>query len=221
MNLLALFYLERQILIADLPKSHIYICENIDEYAQQLQEDLKPYRCITYIRDDFLIEDAKAVVAEAYISEEKEKFLILGAKSFNAISQNSLLKIIEEPPRNIVFILLAPSKSLFLPTIRSRLPMVHTKEKSRVASIDISLKNLDLQALFRFVKEHEKLKKHDLQELIEQIFHHAFMLECMELNQEQLDAFDLAYRLIPLNGRSQSILVMLLMTFIAEPRRAN
>jgi len=207
--------------MADLPRSHIYICENIDEYAEQLKEDVKPYRCVTYIHDDFLIEHAKAVIAEAYISEEREKFLILGAKSFTAISQNSLLKIIEEPPTNIVFILLAPSKSIFLPTIRSRLPMIHVKDKSRVAPINISLKNLDLQALFSFVKENEKLKKHDLQELIEQIYHHAFMIECIELNQEQLDAFDLAYRLIPLNGRSQSILVMLLMTFIVEPRRAN
>ncbi len=207
--------------MADLPKSHIYICENIEEYAEQLQEDIKPYRCVTYMREDFLIEDAKAVIAEAYISEEREKFLILGAKSFNAISQNSLLKIIEEPPKNIVFILLASSKSIFLPTIRSRLPMVHVKDKNSTALLNISLKNLDLKALFAFVKENEKLKKHDLQELIEQIYHHAFMVEMMELNQEQLDAFDLAYRLTPLNGRSQSILVMLLMTFIAEPRRAS
>ncbi len=207
--------------MADLPKSHIYICENIEEYAEQLKEDIKPYRCVTYMREDFLIEDAKAVIAEAYISEEREKFLILGAKSFNAISQNSLLKIIEEPPKNIVFILLASSKSIFLPTIRSRLPMVHVKDKNSTALLNISLKNLDLKALFAFVKENEKLKKHDLQELIEQIYHHAFMVEMMELNQEQLDAFDLAYRLTPLNGRSQSILVMLLMTFIAEPRRAS
>ncbi len=207
--------------MADLPKSHIYISENISEYAQQIKEEVYPHRCITYIRDDFLIEDAKAVIAEAYISEEREKFLILGAKSFNAISQNSLLKIIEEPPTNIVFILIAPSKSLFLPTVRSRLPMINIRDKNAVVPIDISLKNLDLQALFSFVKEYEKLKKHDLQALIEQIYHHVFSVERMVLNQEQLDAFDLAYRLIPLNGRSQSILVMLLMTFIKESPRAN
>ncbi|MEA3522862.1 MAG: DNA polymerase III subunit delta' [Campylobacterota bacterium] len=202
-----------------LPQSHIYITENIDEYAQQLQEELKPHRCIAYIRDDFLIEDAKAVIAEAYISEEREKFLLLGAKSFNAVSQNSLLKIIEEPPSNIIFILLAPTKSLFLPTIRSRLPMVNLKEHTAIMPLNISLKDLDIQTLFSFVKENEKYKKHELKQLIEQIYHHACINEAVALNKEQLDAFELAYRLVPLNGRSQSILVMLLMTFIPEPRR--
>ncbi|MEA1918506.1 MAG: DNA polymerase III subunit delta' [Campylobacterota bacterium] len=206
---------------AELPKSHIYITENLHEYAEELKEQVKPHRCVSYIRDDFLIEDAKAVIGEAYISEEREKFLILGAKSFNAISQNSLLKIIEEPPKNIVFILLAPSKSLFLPTIRSRLPMINLKHREDVLALDISLARLDIQALFSFVKAHEQLKRHDLQQLIEQMYHHACVNEAMALNQEQLDAFDLAYRLIPLNGRSQSILVMLLMSFVPEPRRGR
>jgi DNA polymerase-3 subunit delta' len=205
----------------DSVSSHIYISENIDEYAQLICEKVKPHRCVTFIRDDFLIEDAKKVIAEAYISEEREKFLILGAKSFNAISQNSLLKIIEEPPKNIVFILIAPSKSLFLPTIRSRLAMINPKNSTKISSLDISLKNLDINALFSFVKAHESLKRHDLQELIEKIYHHASVNESMLLSQEQLDAFDLAYRLIHLNGRSQSILIMLLMTFIKEPRRVD
>jgi DNA polymerase-3 subunit delta' len=206
---------------AELPSSHIYITENIQEYAQQICEQVKPHRCISFIRDDFHIEDAKSVIAQAYISEESEKFIILGAKSFNAISQNSLLKIIEEPPRNIVFILIAPSKSLFLPTIRSRMPMINPKNRSGIDALDISLSRLDLATLFSFVKTYEKLKSHDLQRLIEQIYHQATINEEMILNQQQLDAFDLSYRLIPLNGRSQSILVMLLMTFIQESHRVN
>ncbi len=211
----------RQNLKTDLPSSHIYISENIDEYAQYICEQVKPHRCVSFIRDDFLIDDAKAVIAEAYISEESKKFLILGAKSFNAVSQNSLLKIIEEPPKNIVFILIAPSKSLFLPTIRSRLAMINPKTTNNIQSLEISLKNLEIDSLFTFVKAHESLKRHDLQELIEQIYNHATVNEEMFLNQEQLDAFDLAYRLIPLNGRSQSILIMLLMTFITELKYAD
>ncbi len=211
----------RQNLRAKLPSSHIYISENIDEYAKEISEQVKPHRCISYIRDDFLIDDAKAVVAEAYISEEREKFLILGAKSFNAISQNSLLKIIEEPPKNIVFILIAPSKSLFLPTIRSRLPMINIKSADEIAPLDISLKNLDIGVLFDFVREYDKLKRHELQAFIERIYHHATVNEGMCISQDQLDAFDLAYRLVQLNGRSQSILIMLLMSFIKESPLAS
>ena len=50
---------------------------------------------------------------EAYIAEIKPKILILGAKGYRVEAQNSLLKILEEPPRNIVFVLIAPTKTVF------------------------------------------------------------------------------------------------------------
>ena len=55
--------------------------------------------------EDFLLENAKEVAAEAYIAESEPKLLVLGAKNFRVEAQNSLLKIIEEPPKNIFFII--------------------------------------------------------------------------------------------------------------------
>ncbi len=206
----------------EMPQSHIHITERIEEHALALQNELKSsHRVVSFIRDDFLIEDARSVIAEAYISEEREKFLILGAKSFNSVSQNALLKILEEPPRNIVFILLAPSKSVLLPTIRSRLP-IHKSISPRVFEpLEITFKRLDSKALFDFVKTYERLKKHELRDLIERILYQASHVEAMTLNHTQLEAFDVAYRLVELNGRSQSILTMLLMHLLPEPRRAD
>ena len=103
--------------------SHIIISNDIDYEIQKLKEQLKGYRVVDFIRDEFKIEDAKNVISEAYVSESTLKFIILGAKSFNNISQNSLLKVLEEPPLNIMFIIITPSKSALLPTIRSRLPI--------------------------------------------------------------------------------------------------
>ncbi len=205
----------------ELPQSHIRIIESIEEYALALQNSLKPNRVLTYIKDDFLIEDARAVIAEAYISEEREKFLILGAKSFNTVSQNALLKILEEPPRHIVFIILAPSKSVLLPTIRSRLPIKKETMQKTHEPLGISFKHLELQNLFDFVKEYERFKKHELRLLIERIMHQACHIDGMVLSQPQLEAFDLAYRLSELNGRAQSILTMLLMHLLPESRRAD
>ena len=101
----------------------ILITSEMEERAREIEEANRPLRCVTFLRDDFKIEDAKEVISEAYKSEENTKTLILGAKSFTVPAQNALLKILEEPPRNIVFILLAPNKSTFLPTVRSRLSL--------------------------------------------------------------------------------------------------
>lgn len=199
----------------------IFITNNLDERAKELEESHRPLRSITFLRDDFKIEDAKEVIAEAYKSEENTKMLILGAKSFTVPAQNALLKILEEPPRNILFVLLAPNKSTFLPTVRSRLNLHQEHTPKHYEPLNFSLKNLDLSSLFGFVKEHDRLKKHEAKELIERLTHQAIHIEKLSLNTVQLEGFEKALRLIELNSRFQSVLVMVLMNFIREVKRGR
>ncbi len=202
-------------------KSHILIAQNIEQSCEEYQESLKPSRVVTFMRDDFKVEDARAVIAEAYISEDKTKYIILAALSFNVVSQNALLKALEEPPRNIEFILIAPSKSIFLPTIRSRLPMIKKVSQKVVQDVSIRLRQLDLTQLFDFIKAHERLKKHEAKQLIEGLYHQGSVNESMIYNQAQLDAFELAFRLIELNARVGTVLTMLLMTFLLKRGHVN
>jgi DNA polymerase-3 subunit delta' len=204
-------------------QSHILITDEIEEAFAALQERLANQRIVNLIPEslDFKIDDSRAVIKEAYISEEYVKYIIFGGKSFTPEAQNALLKVLEEPPRNIEFIMLAPSKSVVLPTIRSRLPMRKESAKKRVLEVDIRLSNFDLNGFFSFVRANERLKKHDVKELLEGLFYQATVNEGMELNQKQLDAFEKSYRLIELNARTQSVLCMLLMTFLPEGRHAR
>lgn len=199
----------------------ILITAQMEERAREIEESRRPLRCVTFMRDDFKIEDAKEVISEAYKSEENTKTLILGAKSFTVPAQNALLKILEEPPRNIVFILLAPNKSTFLPTVRSRLSLSQEHHPHIHESLSVSLKNFDLSGLFAFVKEHDRLKKHDAKELIERLMYQAIHVEKLSLSSHQLEGFDKALRLIELNSRFQSVLVMVLMNFIKEVKRGR
>jgi len=201
------------------PRSHILITEQMEEAFSDIKTAAHPNRVVGFIKDDFLIEDAKAAIAEAYISEDETKYIVLGAKSFNTVSQNALLKALEEPPRNIEFILIAPSKSAFLPTIRSRLPMKKLKSAHTIDEVDIRLRTLDLNALFTFVKAHERLKKHEAKSLIEALYNQAVVNESMTLDARQLEVFERAYRLIELNARMQSVLIGVLMTFLPKKRR--
>lgn len=199
----------------------ILITDEIEERIREIEESLRPLRCVTFMRDDFKIEDAKEVIAEAYKSEEHTKTLILGAKSFTVPAQNALLKILEEPPRNIVFILMAPNKSTFLPTVRSRLSLTQEHHKRIYETLPIVLKSLDLAELFTFVKEHDRLKKHEAKELIEQLMYQAIHIEKIPLTASQLEGFEKALRLIELNSRFQSVLVMVLMHFLKEVKRGR
>lgn len=47
-------------------------------------------------------------------------FIIEDANRMNEQAQNALLKVLEEPPKNVIFILLVPSKTMLLDTIISR-----------------------------------------------------------------------------------------------------
>jgi len=201
--------------MADLDSSHIIISDQIEEELEKVKSRLYPERVVVFYKDDFLIDDAREAIKEAYIAEAKTKTIVLAAKSFNEASQNALLKVLEEPPRNIDFIIIAESKSSLLPTVRSRLPLIALAKKKEPLTLELSLKKLELSSLFEFIKEHERTPKHEAKELIEALFNKAIE-EGLNLDTRQLESFENAYKLIGLNARMNSVLSMLLMKFIRK-----
>ncbi|HIC43438.1 MAG TPA: DNA polymerase III subunit delta' [Sulfurimonas sp.] len=199
----------------ELHTSHIIITGTVEEEVEKLKQKLYPQRVVSVYKDDFLIDDAREAIREAYIAEAKVKTIILGGKSFNEASQNALLKVLEEPPRNIEFIIIAESKSSLLPTVRSRLPLITHAHKKEVLELELSLKKLELSTLFDFIKEHERRSKYEAKELIEALYNKAMEEEIM-LSVKQLESFEIAYKLIGLNARMNSVLSMLLMKFITK-----
>ena len=77
-------------------------------------------------------EDGKKNISVAQIRELRQEafvkphtaarrvFIIDRADSLNAQAQNALLKVLEEPPGSVIFILIAESKASLLETVRSR-----------------------------------------------------------------------------------------------------
>lgn len=191
--------------------SKIVITSDIPQTLEILSEAFKQTRHVIFHKDDFLIADSKEAIAEAYITSESTKYLILAAKTFNTYSQNSLLKVLEEPPRNVRFILMAESKTAFLPTIRSRLPIINMKEPKERQSFPFSVKNMDLQDMFGFIKENQFMKKDEAIMLVE-----ALLLQCthenVKLKEKELELFSKSIRLLQLNERPGNIFTTLLLT---------
>ncbi len=203
-------------LVREPDKSHILISSDIDEAYEKLKARLKPARIVGFIEDDFKLEHAKAVVAEAYISEASTKYIIFGASKFTKEAQNSLLKVLEEPPRNIEFIIISPTKSNLLSTVRSRLPIVQGTVTHGTMQVELNLARLDYDDIFKFLKEHSRIKKTEAKLLVEALYYRATVVDMLILSQMQLDNFDKAYRLLELNSRPQSVLALILMGFVGD-----
>lgn len=203
-------------LVHDSNKGHILISTEIEAEFERLSNELKPNRVVGFIEDDFKIEHAKAVVAESYISESQTKYIVIGSCSFTNVAQNSLLKVLEEPPKNIEFIIISPTKSNLLPTVRSRLPILKGEKIYTVQDVELNLARIDYAEVFSFLKENARIKKSEAKTLIEALYHRATVTDMLILSSFQLENFDKAYRLLELNSRPQSILAMLLMGFVGD-----
>lgn len=68
-------------------------------------------------------EQAREIVADAYIrpfESSKKVYIIPDASKLNEFAQNCLLKILEEPPEYIVFIIISTGEAALLQTVLSR-----------------------------------------------------------------------------------------------------
>lgn len=195
--------------------SHIQIGSDIEALIETTTAKLLPNRAVVFFEEEFKIESAKAVIAEAYISEAQTKYIILASQSFNTISQNSLLKLLEEPPKNIEFIIITTSKASLLPTIRSRLPIVVHKSLGNLKKSEIQFTKNSLSDIFTLLKQSQNIKKADAKLLLESIFD-KMVQDGVKMSGDQLQNFDLAIRALELNSRPQSVLAMLLASFSGE-----
>ena len=202
--------------VLEKQRGHILISSELEDEIERLEQELKPYRVVKFLEENFKIEHAKAVLNEAYISESQTKYIVLAALEFTAVAQNSLLKLLEEPPANIEFIIISPTKSNLLQTVRSRLPILKNNTAHKKVSISLNLARIDYKEVFAFLKEHARVKKNDAKDLVEALFYQATVQDRLILSPSQLDSFDRAYRLLDLNSRPQSVLAMIIMSFVRE-----
>lgn len=80
--------------------------------------------CLFYPKGDkFLVEDAEKITEECLlqpVEQDKKVFVISDFAQANVAAQNKLLKLLEEPPKNVVFLLGTTSVFPVLPTVLSR-----------------------------------------------------------------------------------------------------
>ena len=166
-------------------------------------------------KDEFQIEQANKTLKEAYIASNETKYLFLCGATFRVEAQNALLKILEEPPKNIVFILLVSSKNSLLPTIYSRLPYKNLKKVVEKDNIELNIKKLDLKDIYTFIKNNQKITKDEAINIVETILIKANK-ENIKLNQKELDVFFKSIKLLELNSKPSTVLTYLLLSILEK-----
>ncbi len=198
-------------------KSQIVVVDDFEKIFDFLKESIKDEFLHIINCDEFKVEDAKEAIKEAYLSSSEDKYIVLAAKKYNIYSQNALLKILEEPPKNVVFIILTRSKSSLLPTIRSRLPVVVKKDK-KGSCVDIDIKEIDLRFIYNFLQENKNIKKDEAKDVIKSILDSAYKRD-LKLKEDELNLFMDAIKLLELNSNPLNILTTIFLTILEAKRR--
>ncbi|WP_103648281.1 DNA polymerase III subunit delta' [Campylobacter concisus] len=202
----------------------IVVTSDFESLKAKLESEFGINNLRFFISDDFLLENAKEVIAEAYIAEKDEKILVIHANSFRTEAQNALLKIIEEPPRNIKFIIATQSKNLLLPTIRSRMLIENNLTKKPKITLDLNLKTLSLKEITSFIdqkiadEQAQKFGKNELKELVGVIVTKAVDAG-YKFSGDEMDYFFSLIKLADLNAKSHAVLTPLLLTIFQKGRR--
>lgn len=174
----------------------IHITQDFTQLIEELILGYEEQYVEVFEREDFKIDDAKEVIAQSYLTREKESLIILVANKYNHAAQNALLKILEEPPSKIQFILIAKNKNALLPTIRSRMRIITYKHSFYLPPFALNVKRLSLQEIYHFCKQNDS-KAPSKEETKLQIESLLFALKEAEikLTQKELSLFDTAIML--------------------------
>lgn len=170
-------------------------------------------------KEEFLIAQATQAIKEAYIASNEKKYIFLCGTTFRKEAQNSLLKILEEPPRNVVFIIITNSKTSLLPTIYSRLPYKYLKKSLIKQESTLNLNKLDLKDIYNFLKENQKISKQEAKDIVESILLKVNNQK-IKLSQKELEFFSKSIKLLELNSRPINVLTTLLL-FLANQKNKN
>ncbi len=197
-----------------IDKSAILIVNDIDKTLSNLLPFYSPHN-IRIIKneekDEFQILQATQAIKEAYIASNENKYIFLCGNTFRKEAQNSLLKVLEEPPKNVVFIILTNSKSSLLPTIYSRMPYTYMKTSLLKDETSLDILKLDLKDIYMFLKENQKISKNEAKNIVESILLKVNKQD-IKLSSSQLDLFSKASKLLELNSRPNNILTTLLLS---------
>ena len=102
-------------------------CRACRKAAGNIHPDIIPVRRLTDDKGrekrEIGVDQIRQVIGDAYVlpnEAERKVYIIEEAETMNTAAQNAALKLLEEPPRGVIFLLCTSNPEQLLPTVRSR-----------------------------------------------------------------------------------------------------
>ena len=112
-------------------KTYQLFDENSSEYLRVLKNadlDIKMY---PQNKEKLLVSDSNEIVDETFVKPvnlENKIFIIESIDESTEQAQNKLLKVLEEPPKNVYFLITCKAGDKVLPTIKSRCDKIYVEK---------------------------------------------------------------------------------------------
>ena len=109
------------------------ICSNCKKVQKGIHPDVI-YPEKTGVLQGYSIATVRKIRADAYIAANEARckvYIFSKVDNMGIPAQNALLKVLEEPPENVIFILTCTNSANILPTIRSRTQQMALKSTSQ------------------------------------------------------------------------------------------
>lgn len=193
----------------------IVLVNDIDAEVESLKQSLS--NCRVFLRSDFKIDDSRDVLNESFISSNTEKSIIIAGNTFNPAAQNVLLKVLEEPPHNVRFIIVTKSKNAILPTILSRMIITNHRTATPKKPFGLDLEMLSLKSIRDFCAPLAFMPKDESIGMIESLLFSAREAR-IPLSKRELDAFSAAITHIHHNGIPRFVMLALLLMLLENKR---
>jgi DNA polymerase-3 subunit delta' len=178
--------------------SKIIVTNNLEKLVDEIKADEK------IVVDEFKVEHVDLLKEVSYLTSKNKKIILIAAKKYNLISQNALLKILEEPPSNTEFILVTTSKYALLDTIKSRLPIEYKNYQIK-KEFDINLDKINNQLILDLLKK--DLDKDEIKSIIYKL------IEKKELKNKELEVLSNAIKMLELNIEKKAVLAYVMLHF--------
>jgi len=205
------------------PISQVVISDDFTNTIEKIKDILpKNVQIELFVKEEgqnFLVSDANEVIAKAYLSSKERRFLILASISFSEIVQNRLLKIIEEPPKNVEFILITNSKATLLPTIKSRLPINILTKSKKEPELNLDLKNLNLKTVYDFLQTNKNLKPSEAKDILEAIVTKAIKSNDYDLNESFFKIVDKTRLALEVGSPADFVLTTLFLKLLDRKKK--
>lgn len=170
-------------------------------------------------KGEFKIKHAREAIDESCIAESSLKTIILAGEKFNIEAQNALLKVLEEPPPNVKFILIAKHKSGILPTILSRLLVKNKRKKAQILRFPLNVESLGFGEIMDFVENFGFQSKQEDSRILLASLLNAVNKANFTLNQKELGCFNKAMMEIETYEQPKYIFLKLLLMLRNYKRR--